>query len=289
MRIRLSLMFSIALILASAAAARAQQSVQTVKDLYAAAAYEDALAVVDRLETGGQPEIEQYRVFTLTALGRKEEAQKVMERLILADPTYVLNPAETPPRVQEAFDAVRQRMLPTVAKQLYLEARASLERKDREEAIARFEKLRNIIDAGGAAAASVGDLRILADGFLDLSRALPVPAPPPAPTPVVDQPVAEAPQAPPTETRPVPIKQAMPAWVPPDAAARRGAYTGIVRVLIGPDGRVEGAEITEPSHPLYDAALLRAARAWQYEPATRNGVAIGSELNVEVNLRPPQE
>src|SRR5688572_16920448 len=117
-----------ALLLCAAAGAvvRAQDPVQTVKDLYAAAAYEDALAAVTRLQSNApQREIEQYRVFSLTALGRTAEAQKAMEAMIHADPSYVLDPAETPPRVQEAFTRVQQRLLPVVTKQLYSEARAS--------------------------------------------------------------------------------------------------------------------------------------------------------------------
>jgi hypothetical protein len=41
-------------------------------------------------------------------------------------------------------------------------------------------------------------------------------------------------------------------------------------------------------HPLYDAALLRAARTWLYEPAKRNDVPVSADLTIEVNLRPPQ-
>jgi protein TonB len=170
---RLVLM-SCAALVAGAAVVSAQEAVKTVKDLYAAAAYEDALAAVNRLQSdGSQRELEPYRVFSLTALGRHEEAQKAMEALVRADPTYLLDPAETPPRVQEAFTKVQQRLLPTVTKQLYLDARAALDRKDRAEAVAQFEKLLKIIDGAGAASASLGELRVLADGFLDLSRALP--------------------------------------------------------------------------------------------------------------------
>ena len=293
---RVAFSFSVALAIGSASTAFGQQSLQTVRELYASAAYEEALAAVERMDR--QPEIERYRVFSLTALGRKDEAQKVMESLIQADPMYVLNPAETPPRVLEAFDAVRQRLLPNVAKRAYLDARASLERKNRAQAIAQFERVLQIIDAAGPAAASVADLRVLASGFLDLSKALPLEAPAPAaatpkPTPLPEQPVsnsAAAPTAPASqETRPIPIKQGMPAWVPPDAATRRATFTGLLQIRIGSDGRVEGADIVRASHPAYDALLLRAARGWMYEPARRNGVPVASELNVEINLTPPQE
>src|SRR5688572_5871609 len=152
-------------------------SLQTVKELYAAAAYEDALAAVNRLQSDGpRREVEQYRLFSLTALGRHDEAQKAMEALVRADPAYALDPAETPPRVQEAFSKVQQKLLPVVTKQLYSDARGALDRKERAEAIGQFEKLLKIIDGAGPGAASMSELRVLAEGFLDLSRALPGPA-----------------------------------------------------------------------------------------------------------------
>ena len=302
---RLALISSVALISASGMAFGGQQSVQTVKDLYAAAAYEEALAAVAGLPPA-QPEVEKYRVFTLTALGRRDEAQKVMESLIQADPLYTLSPAETPPRVQEAFEAVRQRLLPGVIRQLYLDARAALERKERPIAIAQFERLLTIIDAAGPSGASIGDLRILAAGFLDLSKALPAaeapvntapttettgqpqPARPANTTSPAEGGATERTSAALTESRPVAVKQDLPPWVPNDAITRRTAYTGLVRVRVGIDGRVENAEIVKATHPLYDVALLRAARTWVYEPAKRNGAPVVSEVNVEINLRPPQ-
>jgi TonB family protein len=311
---RFALISSTALVMCAAgsALAAAQDSLQTVKELYAAAAYEDALAAMGRLQSDApRREVEQYRVFSLTALGRTDEAQKAMEALIQADPSYTLDPAETPPRVQAAFTRVQQRMLPVVTKQLYQEARAALDRKDRKEAIERFDKLVKVIDSAGTAAASLGDLRVLAEGFLDLSRALPAAAaaaaaPPPVPAaPSADEggsaaaeaappagpsaaPAATRVSAPAVETRPVAISQTLPPWLPSDSLSRRGEFSGSVKVNIGVDGRVMSAELVDSVHATYDSSLLRAARNWVYQPAKRNGVPVVSELLVEVNLRPPQ-
>jgi TonB family protein len=289
--------------------AAAQESLQTVKDLYASAAYEDALAAVNRMRREpAQPEIEQYRVFCLIALGRHDEAQKAIETLVMSDPLYVPDPAETSPRVQERFKQTRQQLIPELTKRMYAEGRAALERKDRGDAIARFERLLTIIDREGGSG-SLAEMRVLASGFLDLSRALPQPtaerpapeastAPPPpaaaaAPTAASPTP-SSAPAAAPraaatvTETRPVALRQQLPSWVPGDSVSRKMEFSGAVQVHIGPDGRVESAEMVKRVHPTYDAALLRSARTWLYEPATRNGVPIASDLVVEVQLRPPQ-
>ena len=293
---------------ACAATAAAQESLQTVKDLYASAAYEDALAAVNRLRREpAQPEIEQYRVFCLIALGRHDEAQKAIATLLMSDPLYVPDPAETSPRVQERFKQARQQLIPELTKRLYAEGRAALDRKDRDHAIAQFERLLALIDREGGSG-SLAEMRVLASGFLDLSRALaqPTPEPPAAeasttPSPSATATLVAAPTAASdvsgaapraaatvTETRPVALKQQLPSWVPGDPVSRKMEFSGAVQVHIGPDGRVESAEMVKRLHPTYDAALLRAARTWLYEPATRNGVPIASDLVVEVQLRPPQ-
>jgi TonB family protein len=66
------------------------------------------------------------------------------------------------------------------------------------------------------------------------------------------------------------------------------AYSGVVRVHVGADGRVASATIVRSVHPVYDAALLRAARSWTYEPARRNDVPVGIDITIDVNLRPKQ-
>src|SRR5918993_105326 len=117
--------FSLSLVctaVGTAAQAQTGSPVQTVKDLYAAAAYEDALAVVSRAPADvPNLELEQYRAFCLFALGRGAEAQKAIERLMAVDPLYLPDPAETSPRVQEAFTQARMRVLPDVTKRVYAE------------------------------------------------------------------------------------------------------------------------------------------------------------------------
>lgn len=292
-----ALVFSTSLIcatIASSAHAQDASSVQTVKELYASAAYEDALALMNRSQSETpEPEFEQYRAFCLIALGRSEEAQLAIQRLMMADPLYLPDAAETSPRMQQAFTQARQRLLPDVAKKMYADAKAALEQKDRGGAIARFEKLLRTIDTASPASESLTELRLLAAGFLDLSRALPE-ASPPVPLPSVvaadDSSVQGATQSngqavPP---RPVAIRQDLPPWFPLDPLSQQREFSGSVRVHIGVDGRVESAEIVRSVHPSYDASLLRAARNWLYEPARVNGVGIPSDLIIQVQLRPRQ-
>jgi len=39
-------------------------------------------------------------------------------------------------------------------------------------------------------------------------------------------------------------------------------------------------------HPTYDAALLRAARTWLYEPAKSNGAPVPADVIIQIQLRP---
>ena len=191
---------------------RAQDSVQQVKALYAAAAYEDALALAARL-TAGSPnlQIEQYRVFCLIALGRDDAANAAIESVVLADPWFEPDPAETSPRIREAFNRKRRQMVPAIARGLYQDGKSALERKDRTLAVMRFEEVLRLIDGVRPEDGNpLAELRLVAAGFLELSRALPVPPVEPLPPlPAATTPAAaptsagvtEPPDRPPTTSR----------------------------------------------------------------------------------------
>jgi TonB family protein len=268
---------------------QAQDSLQHVKDLYASAAYEDALAVVEKLGSREPTvEIEQYRVSCLVALGRAGDAQKAIEALVESHPMYLPDASETSPRVRELFVATRREMLPAIARKMYVEAKAAFDRKDAAVATAKFTELLRLADeAGPGGHPTLGELRLLAEGFIDLGKAMSEVASPPARAAAETPPEpAPAPARPPDITKPVALAQEFPRWVPFDAVSRQTEFVGSVRVRILPTGAVESAEILKPVHPAYDTALLAAARSWRYQPATHNGVAVSAEHIVEVRLRP---
>lgn len=282
-------------LLATTASAQ-ESSLQAAKDLYASAAYEDALSVLAPLQRADAPaEVQQYRAFCLIALGRLREAEHAIESVVAANPQYAPTAMDVSPRIQEAFARTRKQLLPEIARQLYGDAKRALDKKDRDAAITGFGAVVALIDgADPEARESMDELRFLSAGFLDLSRALRVPqadsateAPASAPIPA---PAAGAPVAanPPLDIAPpVAIRQVMPPWIPSEAA-RQAVFVGAIRVSISAAGRVEAVEIVRPSHPAYDRLLLQAAKSWEYQPARRNGVAVSSEQVVEVQLKPRQ-
>ena len=265
--------------------AAGQATLQQVKDLYASAAYEDALGVLSRLDSPEQRlEIERYRVFCLIALDRTTEAEAAIQGILASDPLY--SPEEASPRVMQLFKRVKREATPQLARALYSEGKTALDRKDKGAAISKFEQLLQLTDDEAVReGVLVSELRLLAAGFLDLARA----KAPAETTTAVGTTGAAAPAALPVAavvTPPVPVRQELPRWVPYDSASKAVEYKGAIKVTISAEGRVEAAEIVSPTDRRYDRELLNAARGWIYQPATRNGAPIQSEKVVSIHLRP---
>ena len=257
-------------------------SLQAVKDLYASAAYEEALTAVGRMgDETPNLEAEQYRVFCLVALGRLDEADQAVESVLMARPEYKPDSAEASPRIQALFSKVRKRIGPGLVKQMYQEGRAAMDRKERDAAIAQFEAMLRIAnDPDVRHEEHIAELKELGAGFLELTRAIPAkPVPPPATE------TAAAPVRPSVIVPPVVIRQQLPGWVP-DPINRASEFYGSVRVLISAEGKVTEAEMTKSVHPAYDQLVLRAARNWLYQPALKDGAPISSEKTVQIAVTP---
>lgn len=157
----------------------AQDSLTAAKDLYASAAYEDALSALTRLtEVGGAaPEIarqvDEYRAFCLYALGRTSEAESVAEAMIRREPMMKLDSPDVSPRLEVMFSTVRKRLLPTLIRERFKTARTALEQKKLAEAEPQLAEAKLMIaDAEKLAIQDEGlaDLSVLVDGFLQLVR-----------------------------------------------------------------------------------------------------------------------
>jgi tetratricopeptide (TPR) repeat protein len=163
--------------LAAGVVANAQDQLKVARDLYTSAAYEEALTALTDLQksigaAAPLDQIDRYRAFCLFALGRSGEAQTVAESLIKKDPIIELEDAS--PRIAAMFDDIRKRLLPTLIREQYRSARSTIDRKEFAEAVPQLERAGRMIDAAqrvGAADETIGDLRVLVDGFLELTRA----------------------------------------------------------------------------------------------------------------------
>jgi TonB family protein len=271
-----------------------------VRQLYASADYESALTALERLPPDGTPatvvEVQRYRALCLIALGRTADAEQVIEQIVRIDPSYQPDEQEAP-RIRAAFASVRARILPLVARAHYADAKAAYERRDFEAAASAFERTIAIIDTVESDDPALVDLRTIARGFGDLSRAavaaaVPAPAraPEPAPAEPAPPPTPEAEaktDSTDTPTGPVVIQQTMPPWNPAWFGSQyQSEFRGAVEVTIDEQGVVTAARIVEPVHPAYDPQLLDAATGWRYEPARRGGQPVLSVKRVDIVLRP---
>src|SRR5437867_1822178 len=148
---RSALCLALALIVAAAVPVASQSSdtLAAARELYAGASYEEALAMLNRLRAPGGAEeargIEQYRALCLLALGRSAEAQRAIEVVVAAAPSFQPSETEASPRVRTAFSEVRRRMLPSIIQLEYARARAAFDRRDFTTAIEGFQRVTEML------------------------------------------------------------------------------------------------------------------------------------------------
>jgi TonB family protein len=296
-RIKVGVLTSLATMMMMAAPVRAEQdSVAAARDLYASAAYEDALAVLNRIPGNGRVDdtraVEQYRAFCLLALGRAAEAEHAIESLVSADPMY--RPAsDLSPRVRAAFTDVRRRVLPTIIQQKYTQAKAAYDKKEFASAADLFGQVLEAMNdpdvAPMADRSPLSDMRVLAMGFRDLATTAATPPPPPAapePPPAPAAPVV--PKAPrvftAADTEVVPpgvVKQDLPAFPGQVMVPRQG----LLEVVVDENGLVESATMRVSVTHAYDQLALASARQWRFRPATLNGSPVKYRKAVQITIK----
>ena len=293
---------AIALVAIAAGRAAGQESLGSARELYASAAYEDALTVLNRLQPAAASSdetraIAQYRAFCLLALGRTTEAERAIEGVVIAQPSYHPSDQDASPRLRAAFSDVRRRLLPGIVQERYGGAKAAFDRKDFEAAADAFKTVVDLLSdpdiSVAAKQAPLSDLRTLAVGFRELSTSAsappapePVPAPPPlavlAPRPAVSASprifdIDDAEVVP-----PVVVRQALPAI----AGNAFPAGHATVAVVIGETGDVESVMMVESFSPIFDRQIVEAARRWRYRPAMLDGRPVKFRRVVQVNFTP---
>jgi hypothetical protein len=294
-----ALVAGVMIVLAAPVAARGDDSLATARELYAAASYEDALAMLDRLRTPVDgPDIgrtiAQYRAFCLFALGRTAEAEHAIETVVVTEPLFQPTDADTSPRVRAAFGQVRGRVLPGIIQQKYGLAKAAFDRKEFEAAAEGFTIVAAMLDDPdvrvAAKSSPLADLRALAAGFRELSVTASAPPPPPPPPPPAPEP------APPKVPLAPRVYSADDGNVVPPAVMRqtiptfRYKPTAVgqikVAVLIDQAGAVENVTMIVLLDPEFDRMLQDAAWKWQYKPAMLDGVPVKYRKIIQLNLAP---
>jgi tetratricopeptide (TPR) repeat protein len=290
---------------AAARAAADQDALGRAKALYTSAAYDEALALLSQLDQPSAAEAveaNQYRAFCLLALGRSDDARKVIQDIIEANPAYRPVDAQMSPRLQAAFRDVRRGVLPSIVRRSYADAKAAFERKDFELAGGRFKGVIALLDDDDAkGSGELADLRILSNGFLDLIKTMG-----PAEAPAVAASPLPAPAAPTASaiggipgiagiydaadvdvSPPVVISQILPPWHP----NRQEPPTMDGRLILVIDERGDVTSLTLQGNlsPAYAAVLRRAASRWKYQPAMKSGTPVKYRRAVAVHLQPADD
>lgn len=283
--------------LAGTRAAHAQGTLSAARDLYAAAAYDEALNALNALASRGDAVTDSstvalYRALCLYALNRNAEGDRAVEAMVADHPMYRPSLDELSPRMRTTVIETRKRMLPPILQRQYADAKAAYERHDYATASEGFKQvIAGLADPDLAPAASqppLADLATLAAGFRDLAEKAALPAPTPKNAVVLPAPVA-AKSAPriysPADTdvvAPVAIRQTIPTYTKPVIQRK----TAVVELLINEKGAVESAAMLSPLDPAYDRAVVTAAKTWQYEPAKADGEPVKYQKRVQITLVP---
>jgi hypothetical protein len=280
----------------------AQDSLSAAKDLYASAAYEDALSSLTRLNGSGSaaPEIarqvDEYRAFCLYALGRTGEAESVAESIIRREPLSTLDAADASPRLELMFTNVRKRLLPSLIRERFRSARSAVDQKNFSAAEPQLVEARLMIaDAEkiGVKDDGLGDLSILVDGFLQLIRSTAEQQTSAPPAPAAPEPAAGAarPQVQPLPapagvarvytaaddgvSPPVALDQRMPAMTLDLVKISKAMKTSMVLdILVDEKGDVLDTIVRRSLNSTFDDLMVRAARRWKYRPATKDGAPV---------------
>jgi TonB family protein len=288
--------------LACALGAAGQDTLARAKDLYGLAAYDEALAVLNRLHETASPavssEVAGYQVLCLLALGRTDDADKAIGALVKADPLYRPSESIMSPRTRSRFDAVRQQLLPAIVQETYDKAKAAFDRKELPVALAEFDRVVALLeDPGLADVQNMADLRRLAIGFRDLSKASATEVPaspaaagsngaaptaaaaPPAPDPARTYTGEDAGVAP-----PIVVSRRTPVWTPRNEIEKRREFRGLLDLVVNEAGDVTSAVLSKSIHPTYDRQLVDMAGTWKFRPAMKDGIPVKYRMTIEIRL-----
>ena len=302
----------VALVMMPSVVTAQDDPLRTARDLYASAAYEEALAELARVESSPETpatmrDKDAYRVFCLVALGRAVEAQERAESLVRSNPLLSVDQfPDASPRIATIFTTVQRRVLPPLVKEAYRTARArALE--NASDARSRLMDVRSLLamaERVGAFDETLADIRMLVDGFLELASAgepqnrpsattaatMPSDAASPpaatAPSDAAPPPAAVVPAAADTGiTAPIAVYQPQPN-VPPVLLdlVRRLNRPAAINVVINERGAVDDVIVTQSVTAAYDALIVAAARTWRYKPAMKGGVPVRFVSPVVINV-----
>jgi hypothetical protein len=83
-------------------------------------------------------------------------------------------------------------------------------------------------------------------------------------------------------TPPIALEPPLPHELPPDL---RREDLGRIELIVAVDGSVESVRLMGKARSVHDAMFLSVAKAWQFQPALRNGVPVRYRKTIWINTR----
>ena len=206
---------------------------------------------------------------TLLASGRAEDAQRVFDSIVLANPLYQIDSARSTPEAVAALEASRRDILPALARRDYMSARAALDAGDYDRALSEGSRIATMIahyDGDAAFTGLRGALQqLLARASVMKARE-------------DDRVYAEADDG---VTPPAPLSRQLPATLPFGITS---STVGRLEMLISRDGEVETVKLHTPLNRYHERMIVSAAKAWRYRPALKDGKPVRFRLVTSINL-----
>ena len=211
------------------------------------------------------PRESERRATELLKQGQAEAASRAFDALVMSNPLY--EPRDLTPEGLSAF-RTSQKLLPAIALRNLDRARAALAGGEPDRALALAKDVITIVDR--KLGASAAELREDAEDLVEQAKVAAAAAD------GIIYSEADADVVPPRAlSRQMPVTG--PVGVPPNRV-------GWLDMVIDRDGSVFFVKLTTPLNRHHERMIVSPAKAWRYQPASKNGKPVMYRLRVKVNL-----
>jgi hypothetical protein len=203
------------------------------------------------------------------ATDRDDALRRKFDALVLSNPLYRLDGEQTTPEAVTALRESKRLLLPSLAKRDADRAREALDQGDVDRALSEVTRATAILDDPDVGPVP-SVLRETVRQLLARARAARTSEEGRIYT-AIDVGIVP----------PLPLGRQLPATGPSGISAE---LVGQLELLIGRNGEVEAVKLHTPLNRYHERMIVSAAKAWRYEPATKDGKSVRFRLYRSVTL-----
>jgi hypothetical protein len=208
------------------------------------------------------------RALAQLARGRYDEAQLVVDAIVLGDPFFEPDAASVTPAFMSALQTSRAVLLPAIALTASAAARTWLSAGDYDRALSEALRAARLLalHPTGESVSLRGTVQDLIATIRDeRTRAE-----------LMIYTTADAEVTPPSA-----LSRQLPSSLP-EGLSR--SLVGTLEIIVSREGDVETVSLHTPLNRFHERMIVSAAKAWRYRPALRNGKPVRFRLFSTVNL-----